>query len=187
MVIASKPTSRLLGKVARSHFQNSGESVIIRFVFDVLIFLMTLLVHLGVLAVRRLGITVVGVTTRTVVRIIGRSILCHALRETGTVCAVLRSSRSARGSRLVPDRWQLRVRGLLAGNANSLSHLSVGRSLGWATVVRNALLLRVLVHLSALAFIISLALSLLLLLLCLPFLADLLELCNKSQPYASIT
>jgi hypothetical protein len=65
---------------------------------------------------------------------------------------------------------------LLAGNANSLSHLSVGRSLGWATVVRNALLLRVLVHLSALAFIISLALSLLLLLLCLPFLADLLEL-----------
>ena len=185
MVIASKTTSRLLTEVAWSHFQNSGKSVIIRFVFDVLICLMTLLVHLGVLAVWRLRVTVVGVTIRTVVRIVGRSILCHALRETGTVCAVLGSSRCARGSRLVPNRWQLRVRGLLAGNANSLSHLSVGRSLRWATVVCNALL-RVLVHLSALAFIISLALSLLLLLLSLPLLADFLELCNKSQSYASI-
>lgn len=76
------------------------------------------------------------------------------------------------------------MRGLLARNTNSLTHLSVGRSLRWATVMRNALLLRVLVHLSALAFIISLALSFFLLLLCLPFLADLLELCNKSQSYA---
>lgn len=139
---------------------------------------MTLLVHLRVLAVWRLRVTVVGVTTRTVVRIVGRSILCHALRETGTVCAVLRSSRCARRSRLVTNRWQLRMRGLLAGNAYSLAHLSVDRCIRWATVVRNTLLLRVLVHLSALAFIISLALSLLLLLLSLPFFADLLELCN---------
>lgn len=109
VVTAPKQTSRLLREVARTYFQNSGKSLIIRVVSDVLIFLMTLLVHLGVLAVWRLGVTVVGVTTRTVVRIVGRSILCHALRETGTVCAVLRSSRSARGSRLVPDRWQLRV------------------------------------------------------------------------------
>jgi hypothetical protein len=42
--------------------------------------------------------------------------------------------------------------------------------------VGNALLLRVLVHFSALAFIVGLALRLLLLLLCLPLLADLLEL-----------
>ena len=71
--------------------------------------LMTLLVHLWVLAVWRLRVTIVGVTTRTVVRIVGSRILCHALRETGTVCAVLRSSRGARSSRLVPNGWKLRV------------------------------------------------------------------------------
>lgn len=147
---------------------------------------MTLLVHLGILTVWRLRITVIGVTTRTVVRIVGGSILCHAFRKTGTVCTVLRSCRCARGSRLVPNGRQLRVRGLLTRNANSLPHLSIGGSLGWATVMRNALLLRVLVHLGALAFIISLALGLLFLLLCLPLLADLLELCSESQSYASI-
>jgi hypothetical protein len=146
----------------------------------------TLLVHLRVLAIWRLRITVVGVTTGTVVRIVGRSILCHALRETRTVRAVLRSSRSARCSRLVPNRWQLRVRGLLAGYAYSLAHLSIRRCLRRATVMRNALLLRVLVHLSALAFVISLALSLLLLLFGLPFLADFFKLCDESQSYGSM-
>ena len=44
--------------------------------------------------------------------------------------------------------------------------------------MRHTLLLCVLVHLGALAFVISLALSLLFLLLSFPFLADFLELCG---------
>lgn len=92
MLIASEHASGLV-RSARSHFQFSGKSLINRVVIAILlIFLMTLLVHLRVLAVRRLGVTVVRVTTRTAVRNGGKNILCHALRETGTVCAVLRSS-----------------------------------------------------------------------------------------------
>lgn len=139
---------------------------------------MTLLVHLRVLAVRRLGVTVVGVTTGTVVRIVGSRILCHALWETGTVCAVLRSSGCARSSWLVPNRWELWVRRLLAWHTNGLTHLPIDGCLRRASIVRNALLLRVLVHFGALALIVGLALSLLFLLLGFPFLADFLELCN---------
>lgn len=75
--------------------------------------------------------------------------------------------------------------GLLARNAYSLTHLSVDRCLRRAAVVRNTLLLRMLVHLSALAFVVSLALGLLLLLLGLPFLTDFFEFWNQSQSYGS--
>lgn len=71
------------------------------------------------------------------------------------------------------------MRRLLAGHTDSLAHLSVDRCFWWAAVVGNTLLLRVLMHLGALAFVVSLALSLLLLLLGLPFLADLFELCDQ--------
>lgn len=73
------------------------------------------------------------------------------------------------------------MRWLLTGNADGLAHLSIDRCLGWTTVVRNTLLLRVLVHLDALAFVVSLALSLILLLLSFPLLANFLEFCNQTS------
>lgn len=140
---------------------------------------MTLLVHLRVLAVWRLRVTVIGVTTRTVERMDGSRILCHALWKARAVCAILRSSRCARSSWLVPDGWKLRVRWLLTRYAYCLAHLSVDRRLRRTTIVRDTLLLRMLVHLGALAFVVSLALSLLFLLLRLPFFADLLKFCAR--------
>ena len=70
---------------------------------------MVLLVHLGVLSVGGLRVTA-AVTIGTVVRIaVGGGILSHSLRKTGALRSVLGSSRVARGSRLVPDRRELRV------------------------------------------------------------------------------
>jgi len=120
--------------------------------------LMALLVHLRVLAVRRLRI------------------MCHALGKAGTVCAILRSSRCARSCRLVPDGRELRVRGLLARYTYGLAHLSVDRSLRRATVVGHTLLLSVLVHLGSLTFVVGLTLGFLFLLLSFPFFANFLEL-----------
>jgi hypothetical protein len=138
--------------------------------------LVALLVHLRVLAVRRLGVTA-AVTTGTVIRnAVWSRILSHALWETGTVCAILRGRRAARGRWLVPDRWQLGVRGWLPGHTNCLSHLSVNGGLGRATaVVLLALLLHVLLHLSAVSLVLGLARSLLLLLLGLPLFTDFLK------------
>ena len=141
--------------------------------------LMALLVHLRVLAVRRLRITIKDVTTRTHVHTVGSRILCHALGKAGTVCAILRSSRCARSCRLVPDGWELRVRGLLARYTDGLTHLSVDRSLRRAAVVGHTLLLSMLVHLGALTFVVGLTLGFLFLLLCLPFFANFLKLWLK--------
>ena len=142
---------------------------------------MTLLVHLRILAVRRLRITAdVVTTTETDVCIVGCYVLCHAFRKAGTMCTVLRSSRCAGRSRLIPNGWQLRVRGLLAWHTYSLSHLSIDRRLRRTTVVRNTLLLllllMLLLHLSAMTLIVGLARGFLFLLLGLPFFADLLKL-----------
>lgn len=141
--------------------------------------LMALLVHLRVLAVRRLRITIKDVTTRTHVHTVGSRILCHALGKAGTVCAILRSSRCARSCRLVPDGRELRVRGLLARYTYGLAHLSVDRSLRRATVVGHTLLLSVLVHLGSLTFVVGLTLGFLFLLLSFPFFANFLELWPK--------
>jgi hypothetical protein len=132
---------------------------------------MTLLVHLRVLSVRRLWVTA-AVSIGTVVHIVvGGSILSHALRQTWTLRAVLRRGVIARGRRLIPDGWQLRVGRALPWHANSLSHLPIDRGF-----TRRTTLVRTLLCISTVALIISLALSFLFLLLCLPFLADLFEL-----------
>jgi hypothetical protein len=110
---------------------------------------------------------------------VGSRILCHALGKAGTVCAILRSSRCARSCGLVPDGWELRVRGLLARYTNGLAHLSVDRSLRRATVVSHTLLLSVLVHLGALTFVVGLTLRFLFLLLRFPFFANFLKLWLK--------
>ena len=92
MLIASEHTSGVVGVNASSCFRIIAMSLINRVVIVVLlIVLMTLLVHLRVLAIGRLGITVVEVSTRTFVRVFERSLLCHALRKTWTLRAVLRS------------------------------------------------------------------------------------------------
>jgi len=156
------PQKLLLEALKKSSLESGDGSISlhgIRRVFSVSCAdLMTLLVHLRVLAVRRLGV------------------MCHALGKAGAVCAILRSSRCARCCRLVPDGWELRVRGLLARYTNGLAHLSVDRSLRRTTVVCHTLLLSVLVHLSALTFVVGLTLGFLFLLLCLPFFANFLKL-----------
>lgn len=63
----------------------------------------------------------------------------------------------------------------------SLAHLSVDRRLRRTTIVRHALLLRVLLHLGAVTFIFSLALGFLFLLLGLPFFADFLKFCGRAS------
>ena len=64
----------------------------------------------------------------------------------------------------------------MPGHANRLSHLPIHGGLGRAaTVVLLALLLHVLLHLGAVALVLGLARSLLLLLLGLPLFADFLE------------
>lgn len=141
--------------------------------------LMALLVHLRVLAVWRLRVTIEVVNTRTSIHNVGSRILCHALGKTGTMCAILRSSRCARGCRLVPDGRELRVGRLLTRYTNGLTHLSVDRSLRRATVVSHTLLLGVLVHLGALTLVVGLTLGFLFLLLSLPFFANFLELWLK--------
>lgn len=79
---------------------------------------MVLLVHLRVLSIGRLWITA-AVTIGTVVRIaVGGGILSHSLRKTGALGAVLRSSRVARGGRLIPDRRELRMLGRLPRDTN---------------------------------------------------------------------
>jgi DNA-binding transcriptional ArsR family regulator len=140
--------------------------------------LMTLLVHLGVLAIRRLRVTVVAVIITTAIKIVG-CILCHALREAGAVCAVLRRGRRTRCSWLVSNRGKLRVRGLLTRHTNSLSHLSIDRRFRRATVMRDTLLLSMLLHLGAMTLVISLASSFFLLLLSFPFFANFFELYNE--------
>jgi hypothetical protein len=133
---------------------------------------MVLLVHLRVLSVGRLGITA-AVTIGTVVCIaVGGGILRHALRKTRTLRAILRSSCVARGGRLVPDGGKLRVLRRLSGDTDSLSHLSVDRSFGSATLVGTLL------NVSAVTLLVGLARGLLLLLLRLPLFSDLLELCK---------
>lgn len=67
------------------------------------------------------------------------------------------------------------MRGLLARYTNSLAHLSVDWRLRRTAVMRDALLLRVLLHLCAMTLVLGLALSLLFLLLRLPFLSNFLE------------
>lgn len=132
---------------------------------------MALLVHLRVLSVRRLGVTAV-VTIWTVVCVaIGSRILSHALRKTRTLSAVLGRGIVARGCGLIPNRRQLCMRRTLSWYTNGLSHLSVDRCFAWRTALVTLLCI------GSVALIVSLALSLFLLLLCLPFFANLLELC----------
>jgi hypothetical protein len=132
--------------------------------------LMVLLVHLRVLSVGRLRVTV-AVTIGTVVCItVGGGILRHAFRKTWALRAILRSSRVARSGRLVPDGRKLRVLRRLTRDTDSLSHLSVDRSFGSATLV-GALL-----NIGAVTLLVGLACGLLLLLLRLPLLADFFEL-----------
>lgn len=141
---------------------------------------MTLLVHLRILSVRRLRITA-AVTIGTVVCVaVGGGILSHALRKTWTLRAVLRSGVVARGGRLVPDGWELSVRRRLSRHTNSLSHLPVDWRLSLGRTIMRTLLL-----ISPVALVISLARRLFLLLLCLPLLANLLELYEflKSATY----
>ena len=129
---------------------------------------MALLVHLRVLAVRRLGVTAV-VTIWAVVSVAGGGgILGDALCEPRALGAILRTRRVAGRGRLVADGRELRVAGCLAGHADSLTHLAVDRSLG-------AVLVATVLVSGALPLLVGLALSFLLLLLCLPFLTDFLE------------
>jgi hypothetical protein len=131
--------------------------------------LMVLLVHLRVLSVGRLRVTA-AVTIGTVVCIaVGGSILRHAFRKTWALRAILRSSGVARGGRLIPYGRKLRVLRRLTRDADSLSHLSIDRSFGSATLVGALLLI------GAMALLVGLARSLLLLLLRLPLFSDFLE------------
>lgn len=136
-----------------------------------MIFLMTLLlVHLRVLAIRRLRVTVV-VTTGTVVRIaVWGSILRHAFRKTWALRAVLGSGCIARSSRLITDGRELWMLWRLTRHTDRLSHLAVYRRLTRSTTLMYALL-----HIGAVALFISLARCLLLLLLGFPFFAYLFE------------
>jgi hypothetical protein len=137
--------------------------------------LMPLLVHLRVLSVGRLRITA-AVTIGTVVCVaIGSSILSHALRKPWTLRAVLRRGIVARGSRLVPDGRQLRMRGTLSWHTNGLSHLAVHRSFP-----RGATLMTLL-RVGTVALVLGLALSLFLLLLRLPLFANFLKLYTSSS------
>ena len=94
-------------------------------------------------------------------------ILCHALRDTRAL-RVLRTRGVARRRRLVTDWGELRVCRSLSRHADSLSHLTVDRSVG-AVVVRSARVA------STRTLVVGLAGSLLLLLLSLPLLSDLFE------------
>jgi len=132
---------------------------------------MTLLVHLRVLSVRRLRVTA-AVTIGTVVCVaVWGGILSHALRKARTLRAVLRGGVVARGRRLVPDGWELSVLRRLSRHTNSLSHLTVDWSFS-----RRRTIVSTLLRISTVALVISLALRLFLLLLCLPLFADFLEL-----------
>jgi hypothetical protein len=139
------------------------------------------LVHLRVLSVRRLRVAV-AVTIWTVVCIaVGSRILSHALRKTWTLSAVLRRGIIAGGCGLIPNGRQLCVRRTLSWYTHGLSHLSVGRCFAWRTALMTLLCI------GSVALIISLALGLFLLLLRLPFFANLFELCivDKSATYRS--
>lgn len=129
---------------------------------------MTLLVHLWVLTIGRLGVTA-AVTIWAVVRIASRGgILSNALCQPWALCSVLGTRRVAGRSRLVADGGKLRVAGSLARHANRLAHLSVHGCFG--TVVVAAILFG-----CALSLLVRLALGLLFLLLGLPFFANFLE------------
>lgn len=133
--------------------------------------LMTLLVHLRVLAIWRRGITA-AVTIGTVVDVAaGCAILCHSLRKPRALGSILRAGRVARSCRLVADGWQLRVTRTLTRHSNGLSHLSIDRSVG--TVVVTSLTVG-----GTLSLFVSLSLSFFLLLLCLPLLANFFEFCG---------
>jgi hypothetical protein len=134
------------------------------------VYLMTLLVHLGVLSVGRLGVTAI-VTIGTVVGAVWGRILSHVLRQTRTLGAVLWSSIVARGRRLVPNGRQLRVRRTLSRHTDSLSHLPVDRSFARRASFVTAALLNV----GSMTLVICLALSLFLLLLGFPLFTNLLE------------
>jgi hypothetical protein len=73
------------------------------------------------------------------------------------------------------------MRRTLSRYAHGLSHLSVGRCFTWRTALMTLLCV------GSVALIISLALSLFFLFLCLPFFANLFELCivDKSATYRS--
>tara|TARA_R110002003_G_scaffold127_8_gene11943 strand:- start:8429 stop:8878 length:450 start_codon:yes stop_codon:yes gene_type:complete len=130
---------------------------------------MPLLVHLRVLAVRRLRVTAV-VTIGTVVCVaVGGGILSHAFRKTWTLGSILRSSVVTRGSRLIPDGRQLSVRSLTR-HTDSLAHLSIDRSFTGSSTLMRALL-----HVGSVTIVIGFALGLLLLLLSFPLLANLLK------------
>lgn len=117
---------------------------------------MRLLVHLWVLSVGRLGV------------------VCHAFGDPAwTLRAIRRSRVVTRSGRLVADRGQLCVRRRLPWYTNSLLHLSVNSRLSFA---RGTAIMGTLLCIGAVTLVVSLALCLFLLLLCLPLFADLLEL-----------
>lgn len=137
---------------------------------------MTLLVHLRVRSVGRLRVTAI-VTIGTVVFVaVWGSILSHALRETWALRSVLRSGVVARRCRLVTDRRELGVRRGLSRDTNGLSHLTVD----WSFTGRRTLV-GTLLCIDPVTLIVSLALRLLLLFLCLPLFTDLLELYKASS------
>jgi hypothetical protein len=132
---------------------------------------MALLVHLRVLCVRGLGVTAAVSARADIHIVIGGRILSHAFGQTWTLRSVLRRRVVARGCGLVSDRGQLRVGRALSWYTDSLPHLTVDRGFTRRTTLMGALLC-----ICPVALVVSLALGLLLLLLCLPLLANFLEL-----------
>ena len=131
---------------------------------------MALLIHLRVRAVGGLRVTA-AVTIRAVIGVAGGGgILCHALREPGALCPVLRTRCVARRSRLVADRRKLWVTRRLPGDADCLPHLVIHGRIG-AVLVGGTILLSG----SSVSIFLSLARRVLLLLLRFPFLADFFE------------
>lgn len=97
--------------------------------------------------------------------------MCHAFRQTWALSAVLRARLLTGSGGLVTDGRKLRVWWALSRDANCLSHLAIDRRLTWCVGVVLALM-----RIGSGSLLIGLASSLFLLLLCLPLLADLLEL-----------
>lgn len=132
--------------------------------------LVTLLIDLSVLAVRRLRVAV-AVTTGTVVHLIVGSVLCHSFHCTRALSPILRRRRPT-SRRLIAYRRELRTAHLRRTEVGS--HLAIHRSFRSIVVGRATLS-------GTLPFLFGLARSFLFLLLGLPLLADLFEFYKRSK------